>query len=52
MANVRLIKTEADYEAALARVPSLDLPVPPRVLTGGSLYLAGAVLAANETPPR
>jgi dihydrofolate synthase/folylpolyglutamate synthase len=24
---------------------------PPRVLIGGSLYLAGAVLAENGTPP-
>lgn len=41
-----------DVEDALARVASLDLSVPPRVLISGSLYLAGAVLAANETPPR
>lgn len=26
--------------------------VPPRILIGGSLYLAGAVLAENGTPPR
>ncbi len=25
--------------------------VPPRILIGGSLYLAGAVLAENGTPP-
>jgi dihydrofolate synthase/folylpolyglutamate synthase len=24
---------------------------PPRILIGGSLYLAGAVLAENGTPP-
>jgi dihydrofolate synthase/folylpolyglutamate synthase len=35
---------------ALARVRDLNLP-PPRVLITGSLYLAGEVLAANETPP-
>jgi dihydrofolate synthase/folylpolyglutamate synthase len=35
---------------ALARVKDLNLP-PPRVLITGSLYLAGEVLAANETPP-
>jgi dihydrofolate synthase / folylpolyglutamate synthase len=27
-------------------------PVPPRILIGGSLYLAGDVLAENGTPPR
>jgi len=36
---------------ALARVKTLDLAQPPRVLITGSLYLAGEVLAANETPP-
>jgi dihydrofolate synthase/folylpolyglutamate synthase len=36
---------------ALARVKDLRLSVPPRVLITGSLYLAGEVLAANETPP-
>lgn len=36
---------------ALARVNDLDLSAPPRVLITGSLYLAGEVLAANETPP-
>jgi dihydrofolate synthase/folylpolyglutamate synthase len=36
---------------ALARVKDLNLPTPPRVLITGSLYLAGEVLAANETPP-
>jgi dihydrofolate synthase/folylpolyglutamate synthase len=39
-------------EEALDRVGTLDLEVPPRVLITGSLYLAGAVLAANGTPPR
>jgi dihydrofolate synthase/folylpolyglutamate synthase len=28
-----------------------DAEVPPRILIGGSLYLAGAVLAENGTPP-
>lgn len=37
---------------ALDRVKSLNLPAPPRVLITGSLYLAGEVLAANETPPQ
>jgi dihydrofolate synthase / folylpolyglutamate synthase len=39
-------------EEALARVTALNLETPPRVLITGSLYLAGAVLAANGTPPR
>jgi dihydrofolate synthase/folylpolyglutamate synthase len=41
----------ANFEAALARVGALGLETPPRVLITGSLYLAGAVLAANGTPP-
>jgi dihydrofolate synthase/folylpolyglutamate synthase len=36
---------------ALSRVGDLNLSAPPRVLITGSLYLAGEVLAANETPP-
>ncbi|MCC6949260.1 MAG: bifunctional folylpolyglutamate synthase/dihydrofolate synthase [Bradyrhizobiaceae bacterium] len=39
-------------EEALDRVAALDLETPPRVLITGSLYLAGAALAANGTPPR
>ena len=39
-------------EDALRRVSALGLETPPRVLITGSLYLAGAVLAANGTPPR
>jgi dihydrofolate synthase/folylpolyglutamate synthase len=42
----------ANIEEALARVRGLNLETPPRVLITGSLYLAGAVLAANGTPPR
>jgi dihydrofolate synthase/folylpolyglutamate synthase len=38
-------------EQALRRVTALGLEMPPRVLITGSLYLAGAVLAANGTPP-
>jgi dihydrofolate synthase/folylpolyglutamate synthase len=41
-----------DIVSALDRVAALGLDVPPRVLITGSLYLAGEVLAANETPPR
>ncbi len=37
---------------ALARVKNLKLSAPPRVLITGSLYLAGEVLAENETPPK
>ncbi len=37
---------------ALDRVKTLQLSAPPRVVITGSLYLAGEVLAANETPPR
>jgi dihydrofolate synthase / folylpolyglutamate synthase len=42
----------ASVEEALGRVRALRLEAPPRVLITGSLYLAGAVLAANGTPPR
>jgi dihydrofolate synthase/folylpolyglutamate synthase len=42
----------ASVEEALGRVGSLRLEAPPRVLITGSLYLAGAVLAANGTPPK
>jgi len=38
-------------EEALDMVRALELEPAPRVLITGSLYLAGAVLAANGTPP-
>lgn len=38
-------------EQALAFLRARAWPVPPRILVAGSLYLAGAVLAANGTPP-
>jgi dihydrofolate synthase/folylpolyglutamate synthase len=38
-------------EEALRAIAAREWPVPPRVLICGSLYLAGAVLAANGTPP-
>ncbi len=41
----------ADVDAALAEIAGRSWPVPPRILIAGSLYLAGAVLAANGTPP-
>jgi dihydrofolate synthase / folylpolyglutamate synthase len=40
----------ADLNAALLAVKDLDLNPAPRILITGSLYLAGAVLAANGTP--
>jgi dihydrofolate synthase/folylpolyglutamate synthase len=42
---------ESDIESALAAVGRFDLATPPRVLITGSLYLAGAVLELNGTPP-
>ncbi|MEX0590418.1 MAG: folylpolyglutamate synthase/dihydrofolate synthase family protein [Xanthobacteraceae bacterium] len=42
----------SSFEEALRRVAALKLEMPPRVLIAGSLYLAGAVLAANGTPPK
>ena len=38
-------------EDALGFLRARTWPVPPRILIAGSLYLAGAVLAANGTPP-
>jgi dihydrofolate synthase/folylpolyglutamate synthase len=40
-----------DIEGALVEVGKLGLDPPPRVMITGSLYLAGAVLKANGTPP-
>jgi dihydrofolate synthase/folylpolyglutamate synthase len=39
-----------DATAALTAIAA-DATVPPLVLIGGSLYLAGTILAANGTPP-
>ena len=44
-------ETAVSIEEALDRVASLNLETP-RVLITGSLYLAGAALAANGTPPQ
>jgi dihydrofolate synthase/folylpolyglutamate synthase len=41
----------SDLATALAVVARLDLDPPPRILITGSLYLAGAALAQNGTPP-
>jgi dihydrofolate synthase/folylpolyglutamate synthase len=40
-----------DVERALSAIKNFDLQPSPRILITGSLYLAGAVLAANGTPP-
>ena len=41
----------ATLQGALAAVGALQLNPAPRILIGGSLYLAGEVLALNGTPP-
>jgi dihydrofolate synthase / folylpolyglutamate synthase len=38
-------------EAALAAIAALALKPGPRIMVTGSLYLAGELLAANQTPP-
>ena len=38
-------------DEALKRIDLQNLRPAPRILVGGSLYLAGAALAANGTPP-
>jgi dihydrofolate synthase/folylpolyglutamate synthase len=40
-----------DLESVLAAIGRFQLEAPPRILITGSLYLAGAVLSANGTPP-
>jgi dihydrofolate synthase/folylpolyglutamate synthase len=45
-------QSSTDIESALAEVAGLGLEPPPRVTITGSLYLAGAVLKANGTPPQ
>jgi dihydrofolate synthase / folylpolyglutamate synthase len=40
-----------DLETALSAIASFGLDPAPRILITGSLYLAGAVLDANGTPP-
>lgn len=46
------VETSSSVEAALQSLARIAYEVPPRILIAGSLYLAGAVLAANGTPPR
>jgi dihydrofolate synthase/folylpolyglutamate synthase len=41
----------SDIAEALGRIAAEKSDKPPRVLICGSLYLAGAVLAQNGTPP-
>ncbi len=42
----------AGVSEALRRLAEAPWTTPPRILIAGSLYLAGAVLAENGTPPR
>ncbi|MFE1599346.1 bifunctional folylpolyglutamate synthase/dihydrofolate synthase [Methylobacterium sp. ID0610] len=44
-------ETAPSVEAALVSLQDRAWERPPRVLICGSLYLAGAVLSANDTPP-
>ena len=44
-------QSSTDIKSALAIICSYALAPPPRILITGSLYLAGAVLTANGTPP-
>jgi dihydrofolate synthase/folylpolyglutamate synthase len=44
-------ESASGVEAALAAAKALSLEAPPRILIGGSLYLAGDVLRRNGTPP-
>ena len=41
----------ASTDAALAAIAALNLAPGPRIMVTGSLYLAGEILAANQTPP-
>ena len=44
-------QSAGDVETALAAIGRFGLEPAPRILIAGSLYLAGAVLSANGTPP-
>jgi dihydrofolate synthase/folylpolyglutamate synthase len=44
-------ESRATLQEALAAASALQLNPAPRILIGGSLYLAGEVLALNGTPP-
>ena len=41
----------ASMDAALSAIAALNLAPGPRIMVTGSLYLAGEILAANQTPP-
>jgi dihydrofolate synthase/folylpolyglutamate synthase len=45
------VEIAGSVEAALCSIAQLVYDIPPRILIGGSLYLAGHVLAINGTPP-
>jgi dihydrofolate synthase / folylpolyglutamate synthase len=44
-------EVSADLESAMAAIGTFSLDQRPRILVTGSLYLAGAALDANGTPP-
>jgi dihydrofolate synthase/folylpolyglutamate synthase len=44
-------ESSASVEEALSAINLLSFDAPPRILIGGSLYLAGDVLRRNGTPP-
>jgi dihydrofolate synthase/folylpolyglutamate synthase len=44
-------QSAGDLETALEAIGRFGLEPAPRILIAGSLYLAGAVLSANGTPP-
>jgi dihydrofolate synthase/folylpolyglutamate synthase len=44
-------ESASNVEAALSAVKALSFETPPRIVIGGSLYLAGDVLKRNETLP-
>ncbi len=46
-----IASTAPGFETAIASLDDSDWETPPRILICGSLYLAGAVLAMNGTPP-
>lgn len=46
------VETAPSVAAALSTIARLAYEIAPRILITGSLYLAGAVLEANGTPPR
>ena len=46
------VESATSVRAALRAIRRLAYDVPPRILSAGSLYLAGAVLGENGTPPQ